>query len=134
MIGIDTNVLVRYVVRDDESQTALADGLIDGFTADEPGLVPLIALVECWWVLGRAYSLPDDRRREFVEALLTSQELRVERSDTVRAALRRTADGADFADALIAQAATEAGCATVMTFDRRAARSAGMQLLTQVRA
>lgn len=129
MIGIDTNVLVRYVVRDDAAQTALADDLIDGFTTDEPGLVPLVVVVECWWVLGRAYDVPVDRRREFVEALLAAQELRVERSDTVRAAIRRTVEGADFTDALIARAAAEAGCSAVMTFDRKAARSAGMQLL-----
>ncbi|GAA1727113.1 PIN domain-containing protein [Isoptericola hypogeus] len=130
MIAIDTNVLVRYAVRDDPEQTALADELIDAFTTEEPGLVTLIVLVECWWVLGSSYSHPSDRRREFVEALLATQEIRVERNDTVRAALRRTSDGGDLADALIAQTAAEAGCTTVMTFDKGAARSAGMQLLT----
>ncbi|WP_277213803.1 PIN domain-containing protein [Isoptericola croceus] len=130
MIGLDTNVLVRYVVRDDGAQARQADGLIDALTPDAPGFVPLVVLVECWWVLDRAYSYPLDRRRAFVEALLATQELRVEQADTVRAALRRTDDGADLADALIAVGAAEAGCDTVMTFDRRAARVAGMTLLT----
>lgn len=129
MIGLDTNVLIRYVVRDDPAQTRLTDNLLDSLTSDDPGYVPLIVLVECWWVLDRSYGYPLERRRAFVEALLASQELRVERTDTVRAALRRTHDGADLADAVIAVGATEAGCSAIMTFDRRAARAAGMTLL-----
>ncbi|WP_407317615.1 type II toxin-antitoxin system VapC family toxin [Isoptericola halotolerans] len=129
MIGLDTDVLIRYVVRDDAEQTRLADELVDGFTTDSPGFVPVLVLVECWWVLDLAYSYPVDRRRAFVEALLASQELRVDQADTVRAALRATRDGADLADALIAVIALEAGCERVMTFDRRAARAAGMTRL-----
>jgi predicted nucleic-acid-binding protein len=129
VIGLDTNVLIRYVVRDDAEQTRLADELVDGFTTDSPGFVPVLVLVECWWVLDRAYSYPVDRRRAFVEALLASQEVRVDQADAVRAALRATHDGADLADALIAVIALEAGCERIMTFDRRAARAAGMTRL-----
>lgn len=130
MIGLDTNVLIRYTVRDDPSQTALADGVIDGLDASNPAFVPLIVVVECWWVLGRAYGYPTEQRQGFVDALLTSEELLVESPDALRAALRGTRDGADLADALIAHAATTAGCERTLTFDRGAARRAGMQLLT----
>lgn len=129
MIGIDTNVLVRYVVRDDEPQTTRADEVFDGLTSDERGFISLITLVETWWVLGRAYSFRTERRREFVEALLSSEELMIDQGDTVRRALPRVRSGADLADALITQIATDNGCHTTVTFDRRAAQRAGMHLL-----
>ena len=130
MIGLDTFVLVRYVVRDDAGQAASADRLIDAFSAKEPGFLGTVVLAETWWVLGRAYAFPVDRRLAFVEALLESQELVVEDPDAVRAALQSANAGADFADALIAESAKAAGCTAVMTFDKAAARDAGMTLLS----
>ncbi|WP_159622072.1 PIN domain-containing protein [Ruania rhizosphaerae] len=129
MIGIDTNVLVRYVVRDDESQTALADELVDRLTSERRGFISLIVLMETWWVLSSAYTFPAARRVAFVEALLSSEELMVEAADTVRKALSPVRAGADLADAVIAQVGAENGCDATMTFDRRAAQRAGMQIL-----
>jgi predicted nucleic-acid-binding protein len=61
--------------------------------------------------------------------LLESQEIVVEQADTVRRSLRRAADGADFADALIKERGVDAGCERTVTFDRKAAKAAGMDLL-----
>ncbi|MFD1824546.1 PIN domain-containing protein [Mumia zhuanghuii] len=129
-MGLDSNVVIRYAVRDDEDQAGRADAVVDGLSADSPGYVSLVVLTETWWVLDRAYAIARDRRLEFFEALLDAQELRTESPDLVRAALRRTRRGADFADALITEASAAAGCTRVMTLDERAAKHAGMTLIT----
>jgi predicted nucleic-acid-binding protein len=130
MIGLDTNVLVRYVMQDDPVQAALATRLIDRLTVDERGWIPLVSLVETVWVLGRSYRLTHHEQLKVVETLLRSRELIVEAADLVARALRRFEAGrADFADCLIVESARSAGCETTMTFDATAARDAGMSLL-----
>ena len=129
MIALDTNVLLRYLVRDDEAQAALADDVMSGLTASEPALITHMVLCEMWWALGAAYGSPREERAAIVEELLTVQGLVVEGADQVRAALDHVAQGADFADALIACHAAHVGCTATLTFDRRAARAAGMTLI-----
>lgn len=130
MIGLDTNVLVRYAVRDDARQTRLADQLFAALDTESPGFLSHTVLVETWWVLRRAYAFPPDQCREFFGILLDAREFIIEEPDLARAALQRTVDGADFADALVSEAAKAAGSSTTMTFDRQAAKHAGMTLLT----
>lgn len=129
MIGLDTNVLVRYLTQDDAAQAAQANELVDQLTASQPGHVTMIALAETYWVLCGAYRTDRKTACATVQALLESQELVVERADTVRRALRRATEGADFADALISELGSDAGCERTVTFDRRAAKAAGMELL-----
>lgn len=128
MIALDTDVLVRYLVRDDPAQTAVADAILENLTPRDPAFVGLVVLAELWWVLGAAYSIPPDARRDVLSGLLDSEELVVEDPDLVRAALRRVDQKADFPDALIAERATRQGCTATMTFDKGAARHAGMTL------
>jgi predicted nucleic-acid-binding protein len=130
VIGLDTNVLIRYIIRDDEDQTGLADSMIDGFTVEEPGYVSHIVLVEMWWVLTSAYG--QDRRMvaALIDRLLAVATVVVENPDLVHAALRAvTANGADFADAMIGATGASAGCTQTSTFDKRAAARAGLTLL-----
>ena len=130
MIGFDTNILVRYLVEDDPEQTRLADRLIDSLTSTNPGWVGLTALAETVWVLTRTYRLNRRRIVPILESLLVSREIVIEQSDMVREALRLYRSGkADFPDCLIALSATAAGCSRTVTFDWRAARDAGMELL-----
>ena len=129
MIGLDTNVLVRYFTQDDTAQAAAANELIDQLTEPRPGYVTMIVIVETYWVLSRAYRTDQTTVGATLRGLLDAKEVVVERADLVRRALRRMADGADFADALISEAGADAGCERTVTFDRRAAKSAGMQLL-----
>lgn len=129
MIGLDTNVLVRYLMRDDEGQTRLADSVIDALGPGE-GFVPLLVLAELHWTLVRAYGLQRQQSAAAVTALVAAAEIDVESPELVHAALRlAAARGADFADAVIAGSAAAAGCSAIVTFDRGAARSAGMTLL-----
>jgi predicted nucleic-acid-binding protein len=131
MIGLDTNVLVRYIMQDDAKQSSLATRIVESLTAESLGFVPLVAVVELAWVLSSAYELNRSQLIEAFGALLRTRELVVERAETVWKGLRllqRT--GGDFADCLIACSAEAAGCAKTMTFDRGAAKNGGMTLVS----
>jgi predicted nucleic-acid-binding protein len=130
VIGLDTNVLVRYVMQDDPRQSPRATRLIESLSSEEPGFVPAVALVELVWVLSGSYGLARAQVAAVLETLLRSKELVIDRADLVAQALSRFAtDGADFADALIERIAVAAGCAATMTFDTGAAKAAGMTLV-----
>lgn len=130
MIGLDTNVLVRYIMQDDPEQSPKATRLIEGLTADKPGFVPLVAVVELVWVLSSSYALTREQVAAALEALLRSSELVVDRAHEVQQAQRRfKAGAADFADCLIERIAHRAGCTSTMTFDVGAAKAAGMALV-----
>ncbi len=127
MIGLDTNVLVRYVMQDDPRQSPRANRLIESLSADEPGYVTLVAVVELVWVLAGSYGLTRAQVATVLETLLRSKELVVDRADLVTQALKRFGTGgADLADALIERIAATAGCSATMTFDAGAVKAAGM--------
>ena len=130
MIGLDTNVLVRYVAQDDAVQARKATAMIESLTADRPGYVTQVALVEVVWVLGRAYGAERAEIAQVIETLLRTKELVVESAETVWKALRLYAgSSADFADCLIERACHEAQCEYTATFDTKAAKTAGMRLI-----
>ena len=131
MIGLDTNVVVRYLVQDEPDQSARASEVIDVLTESEPGFLSLVTIVELYWVLRRAYKVSTARCSEMIEGLLDARELRVDQDSIVRAALIASIDGPDFADAVIAELGRVAGCTHTVTFDRHAARSSEMRLLTK---
>lgn len=131
MTGLDTNVLVRYIMQDDAKQSPLATRLVESLSAQSPGFVPLVAVVELGWVLSSAYELDRAQLVQACEALLRSKEIVVDRAETVWKALRVFQSGnADFADCLIERTASAAGCGRTMTFDRGAAKGCGMTLLS----
>ncbi len=104
MIGLDTNVLVRYIVHDDPGQSAAAERLIESrCTAQAPGYVSVPVLVELVWVLTSAYDYEKAAVIPVIRQLLRTAEFAVEDRQTVRAALREfESGGANFADYLIA--------------------------------
>ena len=131
MIGLDTNVLVRYIMQDDARQSALATRLVESLSVESPGFVPLVSVVELAWVLSSAYALDRGQVVQAVESLLRTKEIMVERAEIVWKALRVfQRANADFADCLIERSAAVAGCDRTMTFDRGAAKSCGMTLVT----
>jgi predicted nucleic-acid-binding protein len=130
VIGLDTNVLVRYVVQDDPQQSAAATAIIDELDADHPGFVSLVVLVELTWVLRRAYRVDDTATGEVIRTLLDAVEIIVHEPDAVRRALDRTPGGTDFSDALIAELGQNAGCTYTATFDKVAARLPYMELIS----
>lgn len=133
MIGLDTNVLVRYLAQDEPAQSAAATQLLESFTAEAPGFISTVTLVETAWVLARAYRTPQPDIAAIIEGLLRAQELVVEQSEThYRALGTYQTTTADYADAVIAQTGRRAGCDETVTFDRRAAKGAKMRLLKPV--
>jgi len=130
MIGLDTNVLVRYIMQDDARQASLATRLIESLSAESPGFVPLVSVVELGWVLSSAYELGRNQLVAAIEGLLRTKELVVERAEIVWKALRLVqGTNADLADCLISCSAAAAGCPKTMTLDRGAAKSGGMTLI-----
>lgn len=130
MIGLDTNVLVRYVTQDDPDQSPAATKLIDSLSAATPGFIAMIAVVELVWVLQSCYQVKRNEIVRILEALLRSKELIVERAELVWQALRRfTAGKADFSDCLIERCGHAAECQYTATFDQTAAMAGGMRLL-----
>jgi predicted nucleic-acid-binding protein len=130
MTGLDTNVLVRYVVQDDPAQSAAATRLIENFTVVDPGFVSMIVVVETVWVLQSSYKSERAEIARMLETLLRSRELVVERAELIWQALRIfTQSGVDFADCLIQRCGHAAGCNETVTFDQRASRTAGMKFL-----
>ncbi|HTC49305.1 MAG TPA: type II toxin-antitoxin system VapC family toxin [Candidatus Aquilonibacter sp.] len=130
MIGLDTNVLVRYLTHDDPTQTAAAMRVMNSLSFDAPGFLSLIVIAELVWVLAISYRFPKDKIAQVVETLLRSRELVVERGEIVSQALRAfNAGRADFSDYLIERCAHAAQCQFTLTFDQKAASAAGMRLL-----
>lgn len=129
MIGLDTNVIVRFLVQDDPAQAALASSLITSLTAEGPGYISSVVLVEAFWVLRRGYKLTTTDVVAALLALVSADEILVEQRDAVRTALRESQDGFDFADALVALDGARRGCEYTATFDRKASEFRGMRLL-----
>lgn len=130
MIGIDTNVLVRYIAQDDPSQSKRASRLIeDECSAVTPGFISLVVLVELVWVSESCYGATPAEAANIVRRILGIRQLVVQDAEVVWKALRLfESSKADFADALVDCLARAAGCSAVMTFDKAAAK-AGMTLL-----
>lgn len=130
MIGLDTNVLVRYLTQDNAKQAAKTNKLIEKtLTTQNPGSITLITLVEIVWVLESCYEQKKDGILDVIHALLTTRQLRIERADMVYLASKRYTTGqADFSDALITVISENDGCDSIVTFDKKAV-SVGMTLL-----
>ena len=130
MIGLDTNVLVRYIMQDDAKKSLKATKLMESLTVDEPGFVSLVSVFELGWVLSSSYDLDREQVARALELLLRTKTVVVDRADEVTKALRMfKASSADFADCLIERTAASAGCGRTMTFDVGAAKSSGMTLI-----
>lgn len=129
MIGLDANVLVRFLTQDEPEQAARAGRVMARLSAEDQGFVSREALVELVWVLERSYGCTRAEVATALEGLLSAAELEIETGDDVAAALHRYRDeGFGFADLLIAAAARRAGARTLLTFDRKAARMEGVEL------
>lgn len=121
MIGLDTNILVRYLVQDDQGQARRASELLEKvLTADTPGYVSHVVVVELAWVLQRSYKVDRARIGAALDWLLSAREIEVESKTAVSEAIGAFKRGSDFADALIGALALGAGCSQILTFDRDA--------------
>jgi len=130
MIGLDTNVLIRYLTLDDPVQSAKAAEVIDRLTPKNPGFVSIVATVETVWILDRAYSLTAQEISTVVERLLQIEVLAIENEQEVFTAMVALKQGrGSFSDALIAEFGVRAGCSRTLTFDQKALRLPGFEIV-----
>jgi len=130
MIGLDTNLLVRYLAQDDPVQSPAATEIFESrLTEENPGFISVVAMVETVWVLDRAYGLADDGIAATLERILQADSLVVESEQEVFQATMALKEGSgSFADALIGALGAKAGCTRTLTFDKSALRLPGFEL------
>jgi predicted nucleic-acid-binding protein len=133
MIGLDTNVLARYITQDHPAQAAAAAQVMDSLSSESPGFLSLVVIAEFAWVLQFSYHFKKHEIEHIVKRLLRSRKLVVERAEIVSQALRKFhVSRANFADYLIERCGHAAECPYVLTCDKDAA-AAGMSLLASQR-
>lgn len=131
MRGLDTNVLVRYLTRDDPAQFRRAEAAVaELVAAGEPARLDEIVLCELTWVLQSGYGLARAAVADSLDALLETAQFVIEDRDTVRAAVEHFRAGpGDFSDYLLGLRNRNAGCADTATFDRKLRAAEGFRLL-----
>lgn len=122
VLGIDTNVLIRFLADDDELQSPLAKRLLTA-PANQPIYISALVLAECYTVLTRVKKFPADTVISVFRQMVSSDEFELEQPDIVAMALDDAERaGCGLTDALIGRQNAAAGCATTATFDIRAQR------------
>ena len=130
MIGVDTNVLVRYITQDDDEQAAIATRWMESCNVETPGWISAIVLCEIVWVLSRAYHYDKATVQSVLQRIFLACELAVEQQEQAWSALRDYAEGnADFSDYLIAHLNRSAGCEYTVSFDKRISNHRLVRLL-----
>jgi predicted nucleic-acid-binding protein len=131
MIGLDTNVVVRYLAQDDPIQSAKATQIFERrLTEQEPGFISLVTMVETVWVLDTVYGLAAWEIAQAVERMLQADTLVIQNEQEVFTAVVALKSGrGSFADALVGSLGTWAGCSSTLTFDRKAGRVEGFEVV-----
>ncbi len=131
MTGLDTNILIRFIVQDDPIQSAQARHLIERrLTERNPGFVSLPAILETVWVLESFYKQSRYQVADAIRRILEVETFIVQNEQEVYKAMATLRSGeGSFEDALIAALGLWAGCASTLTFDRKASRLKGFELL-----
>ena len=131
MIGLDTNVVLRYLMQDDPTQSKAANIIIDRLTMASPGYISLITTLEIFWVLRSSFKLTPSQICEELQLLLGAKTLLFQNEQQVLKAIFTLKGGlGEFEDALIGALHEWAGCIETVTFDRGAARLANFRILT----
>lgn len=132
MIALDTNILLRFFLKDDETQSPLALELIaKRCTETDPGFISLVTVAEVAWALEKVYRIERKELADALQALFLSQSFYVQNGDEVFQAVDLFRKGEmDFHDALIGLVGKLYRCETTFTFDRKAARSREFTLVT----
>jgi predicted nucleic-acid-binding protein len=127
MLGIDTNVLVRFLVQDDEVQFAKARKLIKReVAAGRRVFVNQLVLMETEWVLRSRYAIPKNQIIAAISSLLEAIDIQFEDEPVIEEALFIWKEAAaNFADCLIGAKNRRLGCQATATFDIKASKLPG---------
>ncbi len=130
MIGIDTNVLVRFLVDDEPEQNRAARRFFSERTAEDPAYVSAIVIAETMWVLNKRLKYPMPVIMDVLHNLLAADGVVIEYADQLSVLFSQADPVGDLPDYLISWSARAAGCGRTVTFDKTAARKIpGMELL-----
>lgn len=131
MKGLDTNVLVRYLVQDDRIQSQKAEQFIEReCTRESPGFINRIVLCELVWVLESAYGYSQATIAGVLEKILRTRQFQIENLEAAWIALREYQKReAEFTDYLISAVNRQSGCDHTVTFDKKAGQKKGFVLL-----
>ena len=131
MMGLDTNILVRYLAQDDAIQSPQATQIIERqLTENGPGFISLVTMVETVWVLDRVYGLSIQEVADAVERILQADTLVVQNEQEVFTAMIALKTGAgSFSDALIGALGAWAGCSATVSCDKKAKRLKQFKIL-----
>lgn len=123
MIGLDTNVLIRFLAQDAPVQSARATEIISRLSAEDPGFVSLVTILEIFWVLKSVFKRSRQELASDLEALLSADTLEIQNEQEVYSAVVALRAGTgSFEDALVGSLGIWRGCSTTLTFDTDAAR------------
>lgn len=130
LVGIDTNVLARYILQDDKQQSQIANEFFASLNHEYCGFVPDIVLVELVWLLKRGYKQPKQMIAKVIQRILAIRYLQVQNPESVQSSLNiYMSTSADFADLLISKTNMEYTCVKTVTFDKKASKHADMTIL-----
>lgn len=131
MIGLDTNVVLRYLLQDDPAQSRKANRLIDGLSPENPAFISIATTLEIVWVLRSLFKLTPKQIATQLEQLLAADALALQNEQQVFEATFALKRGlGEFKDALIGSLNAWAGCCETVTFDRRTTRLAHFRVLS----
>ncbi|HWB33468.1 MAG TPA: type II toxin-antitoxin system VapC family toxin [Acidobacteriaceae bacterium] len=124
MIGLDTNVVLRYLLQDDPAQSRHANRIMDGQLSEQnPGFISLVTILEIVWVLRSLLKQSSVQIAAVIEQLLAADTLEIQNEQQVFEAAYALKRGlGEFEDALIGSLSTWAGCSVTLSFDRKTAR------------
>ena len=131
MIGLDTNIVLRYLLQDDPIQTRQANRILDRQLSERnPGFISLVVVLEIVWVLRSLLQQTPSQIATHLEHLLAADSLEVQNEQQVfEAAFALKRGAGEFEDALIGALNAWAGCSTTLTFDRKAGRLPHFQVI-----
>ena len=132
MIGIDTNVLVRYITQDDELQSGIATEFIESYCSNGKKIfVNHLVICELVWVLKKCYKLSKPKTIEILQHILQISQFSIENAQVIWQALTDYKKGsADFADYVVGRTNIFNSCDETMTFDKKASKSKWFTLLS----
>jgi predicted nucleic-acid-binding protein len=131
MKAIDTNILIRFLVGDDDRQSKTVYSIFKKAESEKKEFfVPLLVVLEMIWVLESVYEISKTDILEAVNDLLLMPIFKFDQQSTVQQLLQAAQGNSyDLSDLLIALSASNNGCKTVLTFDKKASRSKLFELL-----
>lgn len=134
MYGLDTNVLIRYLLRDDDVQAEQARVVIENaIQSGEPVIISLLTMLESEWVLRSCASIEKKSVISTFRILLEARDVRIEHEETLEEALYLYENNsADFAECLMTVRYARLGCSAMLTFDKKAIQLPGVVAISAI--